>query len=73
MSKLWGGRFSSGLDPIAWEYNASISFDWRLAEVDIRGSIAWAKALMKAGVITLDEQQQIVKGLTDVLSESAQW
>lgn len=69
MSKLWGGRFSSGLDPIAWEYNASISFDWRLAEVDIRGSIAWAKALMKAGVISLDEQQQIVKGLTDVLSE----
>ena len=69
MSKLWGGRFSGGLDPIAWEYNASLSFDWRMAEFDVRGSIAWAKALMKAGVITLDEQHQIVKALTDILGE----
>ena len=69
MTKLWGGRFEGGLDPIAWEYNASLSFDWRLAEVDVRGSIAWAKALMKAKVITLDEQHQIVKGLTDILGE----
>jgi argininosuccinate lyase len=67
--KLWGGRFEGKLDPIAWEYNASLSFDWRMAEYDVRGSIAWAKALMKAGVITLDEQHQIVKGLTDVLNE----
>ena len=69
MAKLWGGRFEGGLDPIAWEYNASLSFDWRLAEVDVRGSIAWAKALMKAEVISLDEQHQIVKGLTDILGE----
>jgi len=69
MGKLWGGRFSGGLDPLAWEYNASLAFDWRLAEFDVRGSIAWAKALMKAGVITLDEQHQIVKGLTDILNE----
>lgn len=69
MSKLWGGRFAGGLDPIAWEFNASLSFDWRLAEADIRGSIAWSKALMKAGVITLDEQHQISKGLTDILAE----
>ncbi len=67
--KLWGGRFSGKLDPTAWEYNASLSFDWRLAEYDVRGSIAWAKALMKAGVINLDEQHQIVKGLTDILTE----
>jgi argininosuccinate lyase len=67
--KLWGGRFSGKLDPTAWEYNASLAFDWRLAEYDVRGSIAWAKALMKAGVISLDEQHQIVKGLTDILTE----
>ncbi|HMN62951.1 MAG TPA: lyase family protein, partial [Anaerolinea sp.] len=69
MSKLWGGRFSGGLDPIAWEFNSSLSFDWRMAEFDVRGSIAWAKALMKAEVITLDEQHQIVKALTDILGE----
>ncbi len=67
--KLWGGRFSGKLDPAAWEYNASLPFDWRLAEVDVRGSIAWAKALMKANVLTLDEQDQIVKGLADILTE----
>lgn len=69
MKKLWGGRFESELDPIAWEYNASLPFDWRLAMVDLRGSMAWAKALMKAGVITLDEQHQILKGLNDVQGE----
>jgi argininosuccinate lyase len=66
---LWGGRFTGKLDPTAWEYNASLSFDWRMAEYDVRGSIAWAKALMKANVITLDEQHQIIKGLTDILNE----
>jgi argininosuccinate lyase len=67
--KLWGGRFTGKLDPTAWEYNSSLPFDWRMAEFDVRGSIAWAKALMKAEVITLDEQQQIIKGLTDILNE----
>ena len=68
-SKLWGGRFSGKLDPTAWEYNASLAFDWRLAEVDVRGSIAWAKALMKSEVLTHDEQDQIIKGLADILNE----
>ena len=67
--KLWGGRFTGKLDPTAWEYNASLPFDWRMAEMDVRGSLAWAKALMKAEVITLDEQHQIIKGLTDILNE----
>ena len=57
--KLWGGRFSEGADTLAAEYNNSIGFDWRLAEVDIRGSQAWAKALARAGVLTADEAAQI--------------
>jgi argininosuccinate lyase len=69
MKNLWGGRFASGVDLLAWEYNASISFDWRLAGVDIQGSKAWAKALGKAGVISPDETQQINKGLEKVLIE----
>jgi argininosuccinate lyase len=69
MKNLWGGRFASGVDPLAWQFNASIAVDWRLAEVDIRGSIAWAKALAKANVLQETELLAIVGGLNAVLSE----
>ena len=69
MKNLWGGRFASGTDPLAWQFNASISVDWRLSEVDIQGSIAWAKALSKANVIQQSEMQKIVEGLQTVLAE----
>ena len=69
MKNLWGGRFSGSLDPLAWQYNASIAVDWRLAQVDIQSSIAWAKGLEKAGVLTGKEADQIIKGLQNVLGE----
>ncbi len=69
MTKLWGGRFTGGVDPLAWQFNASISFDFRLAEVDIKGSQAWAKGLEKAEVIQPVELEQILKGLEMILSE----
>ncbi len=69
MTKLWGGRFAGGIDPLAWQYNASIGFDFRLAEVDIQGSQAWSKGLEKARVISSDELQQISVGLDTILAE----
>ncbi|KFU99792.1 Argininosuccinate lyase, partial [Pterocles gutturalis] len=48
--KLWGGRFSGSTDPILEILNASITYDQRLSEVDIQGSMAYAKALEKAGI-----------------------
>ena len=69
MKNLWGGRFSGSIDPLAWQYNASINVDWRLAQVDIQGSIAWAKGLEKAGVLSVEEAGQIIQGLQSVLSE----
>lgn len=69
MKNLWGGRFSGGVDPLAWQYNASIGVDWRLAPVDIQGSIAWAKGLEKASVLTKEESDQIIQGLHSVLDE----
>ncbi len=69
MQQLWGGRFKDSVDPLAWQLNASISFDFRLAEVDIRGSEAWAKGLEKAGVLTASELSQILNGLKQVLIE----
>lgn len=67
--KLWGGRFSEGLDAAAAAFNNSISFDWQLVEVDIRGSLAWAKALAQANVLAQQEVDEICAGLEQVLAE----
>ncbi len=67
--KLWGGRFTQGLDSAAAMLNNSLAVDWRMAEVDIRGSQAWARALAKAGVLTDAEAATLCQGLEEVLAE----
>ena len=69
---LWGGRFSTRLDPAAWALNASLPVDKRLAEQDVRGSLAWAAALTQAGVLTVTEAGQIRDGLQTILTEFQQ-
>ncbi len=67
---LWaGGRMSGALDISMSELNRSLSIDKRMAEQDIRGSIAWSGATAAVGILTEDEHQQIVKGLEECLSE----
>ena len=66
---LWGSRFSGKLDPAAWKLNASIGFDQRLALQDVRGSLAWANGLQKAGVIAAEEGEQIRSGLQAIQAE----
>ncbi|CAG0930103.1 argininosuccinate lyase [Thermoflexales bacterium] len=66
---LWGGRFSENQNQLAAEFNNSLPFDWRLAEVDVRGSIAWALALARANVITALEAEQLVAGLNTIQDE----
>jgi argininosuccinate lyase len=66
---LWGGRFSQGLDPLAHQFNASLPFDQRLWSQDIRGSVAWAMALARAGVLTPVESVQIASGLEQIYDE----
>ncbi|ERM91711.1 argininosuccinate lyase [Caldanaerobacter subterraneus subsp. yonseiensis KB-1] len=68
--KLWGGRFKKDLDKLMEEFNSSISFDIRLLKYDIIGSIAHAKGLYKAGVLTEEELNLIEKGLKEILEES---
>ena len=68
---LWGGRFSGKMDPAAWKLNASLPFDRRLALQDVRGSLAWAKAIQRAGVLTAEECRQICAGLETVRNEFA--
>ncbi len=63
------GRFQRGMDPLFARFNASISFDCRLAEQDIRGSIAHARMLGRQGIISEDEARAIHQGLEEVLAD----
>jgi argininosuccinate lyase len=69
--KMWGGTFSEPPDSLAYRFNASLGFDQRLWEVDVRGSIAWAGALARAGVVATAEAEQIQAGLRQVQAEFA--
>ena len=66
---LWKGRFEGEPDPQMWALNASIHFDQRMAEQDLRGSLAWAEALELAGILTNEEHHQISVGLMTILEE----
>ena len=66
---LWTGRFTQDPDAQMWNLNASIGFDIRLAEQDVRGSLAWAAALGAAAVLTAEEHDRITEGLQAILAE----
>jgi argininosuccinate lyase len=68
--KLWGGRFSSDEDPLFAEFNDSLPFDRELLQADISGSLAYARALERAGVFTHKERLIVEKGLRQVLEEN---
>ncbi len=67
--RTWGGRFKGSLADVMLRLSASVDVDRALAEDDIRGSIAHARALERAGVLTKDELAAMVKGLETVESE----
>ena len=66
MAQLWGGRFTKETDQLVYNFNASISFDKRFYEQDIRGSIAHVTMLAKQGILTEDEKKQIIDGLNGI-------
>ncbi len=66
---MWGGRFSAGPDAIMEAINASIGFDKRLSDQDIRGSIAHAAMLAKQGILTGVDAAAITDGLGRVKAE----
>ncbi len=61
--KPWAGRFSEPTDAFVEAFTASVDFDRRLYEYDIRGSIAHARMLERAGILTQGERDAIVSGL----------
>lgn len=66
---LWGGRFEEPTDALVRQFGDSITFDQRLAAADIRGSIAYAKALGQAGVVSPQEYDELIAGLKQVRTE----
>jgi len=69
VSKTWGGRFKQSADPTAERFTGSLAFDQRLWPYDITGSVAWARALARAALITTAEADILVKGLEAVRAE----
>ena len=69
MAQLWGGRFTKETDQLVYNFNASIGFDQKFYEQDIRGSQAHVKMLAKQGILTEQEKDQILEGLDGILKE----
>lgn len=70
-SHIWGGRFKKALHPVAVKFNASISFDHKLAVFDILGSQVHAEMLGKQGIISEQDALLLVKGL-EIIKEKIQ-
>lgn len=68
-ARLWGGRFTEPTDAFVERFTASESFDRRMAEQDIRGSLAHASMLAAQGVINAQDLAAIEKGLAQVLDD----
>ena len=67
--KLWAGRFQKETDTAVNDFNSSISFDARLYQEDIAGSIAHAAMLGKQGIIEEHEAEKIIEGLKAILAD----
>ncbi len=68
---LWGGRFTEQADQAAFDLNASLSIDRRMAPQDVYCSRAWARGLEAAGVLSADQRWQIDEGLAKIAEEIA--
>ena len=71
MAHLWSGRFDEDPDAQLFAFGASYRFDRRLFEDDVRGSLAWAAALFRAGVLSDADAAAIERGLRALLDKGA--
>ena len=68
-NKMWGRRFDQKPSNLMQEINQSITFDKKLYKQDIKGSIAHAKMLIKAGILNEKEAKKIIDGLNKIKAE----
>ena len=69
MAKMWAGRTSGNTSQIADDFNSSIQFDHKMFRQDIRGSMAHAAMLGAKGIITQEESETLIDGLSGILSD----
>jgi argininosuccinate lyase len=69
MKKLWGGRFERGLLPELERFSSSLAVDFELYPFDVAGSIAHARGLKAAGILTASQLAAIERGLKRVKRE----
>lgn len=69
ISAMWSGRFSQPNTDLVLRYGESVSYDWKLYEHDIAGSIAHARAQRNAGMLTDEEFEAIRSGLLGILAD----
>lgn len=69
--KLWAGRFQKEIDKKTNDFNSSISFDSRMAQEDIAGSMAHAAMLVKQGIISPEDGEKIQEGLAGIAADLA--
>ena len=72
MAKMWQGRFKKELDSKVNDFNSSISFDSRMFEADIQGSIIHVTMLGKQGIIDEKESKAIAKELSAIYDDILQ-
>ena len=68
-AKLWSGRFTEPVTDLVKRFTASVAFDQRLAEFDIQGSLAHARMLQHAGILTRRDLAAITRGMERLLGE----
>ncbi len=67
--KLWGGRFEKPPSEVFERFSGSLHFDQRLLKADVIGSIAWVGALAKVGILSDEEEVQLVTALAQLADE----
>lgn len=66
---MWDGRFQKETDKAANDYNTSLPFDCRMYAQDIRGSMAHCRMLSNQGIISSEDADAILTGLTHLLGD----
>jgi argininosuccinate lyase len=68
-AKMWSGRFREPLNPIFENWQRSFPFDWRLLPQEVEASIAHARAIEAAGILTSEELLLTIEGLRAIAAD----
>ncbi len=68
-AKAWSGRFTEPVSDLVKRYTASVFFDQRMAQQDIRGSLAHARMLARQGIIGAADLADIERGMKQIVDE----